>query len=184
MKRNRIKNIIISTLVIVLVFSTTILASGRNNIVNECLINSNLELFIKENDVNIRIADKDFKSDYDDYDNYGSYYDNVKNEIVIKATKNDNKLKQEVYYGLGSMIYYNLNCEEKEAFKDIFNKEFANKYEEYKNIKINKVYTLTRSTAFITTYGIYMSDTKWLKDNYLDMYNYFSRLEDNYRDAN
>ena len=88
-------------------------------------------------------------------------------------------MKTEIYCALGSMIFYNFDCNQKDDFTHIFDERFnlITDYEMYKNVKIDSYFYLYYSTTFTTMYYIYTQDKNWMKNNYKDIYEYFNNIE-------
>ena len=88
-------------------------------------------------------------------------------------------MKTEICCALGSMLFSNFDCNQKDDFTHIFDERFnfITDYEMYKNIKFDSYFVSCYSTTFSTMYLIYNQDEEWIKSNYKDIYEYFKNIE-------
>ena len=150
-----------------------------NSTVKECLKNTKLTKYIKKNDVTIKYVDDSYISKYDDFEYFESFYDDINNELVIKYNEDKEYMKTEICCALGSMLFSNFDCNQKDDFTHIFDERFnfITDYEMYKNIKFDSYFVSCYSTTFTTMYLIYNQDEEWIKSNYKDIYEYFKNIE-------
>lgn len=147
--------------------------------VEDCLESTNLNNYIKKNDTTIKYVNDSYISKYDDFEYFESFYDSINNEIIIKYNEDKEYMKTEIYCALGSMIFYNFDSNKKDDFTHIFDERFnfVVDYEMYKSIKFDSYFVSCYSTTFSTMYLIYIEDTKWIEDNYKEIYKYFKDIE-------
>ena len=147
--------------------------------VEDCLESTILNKYIKEHDTVVKYVDDSYISKYDDFEYFESFYDNINNELVIKYNEDKEYMKTEICCALGSMLFSNFDCNQKDDFTHIFDERFnfITDYEMYKNIKFDSYFVSCYSTTFTTMYLIYNQDEEWIKSNYKDIYEYFKNIE-------